>query len=397
MERSSPWFEDAQLLERPGFGTQEDALFSLPVSVPIWAFLFALTKPARRLVLNEQLSTRDILRDTLSVYFKVLVTTTLTATLLLVALLMYVAPFLIIFPFLLRAPYEASKGAWPWEAVSRSSRAVFRTSSTSSMARNDVFYAFAAFAALRLAVDSLISVGLPFMVLEVLDSVLFGTVLFALWYQCFASFLNGDAAMSGHLNPGNVADLRTPTKSQKDQFFLGKSFGDVRTVGSVVGVLAIMEFVGFYEEPERLIYPTDHLVQPGHASPEFTLNELDGPTKTSSDYLGTPTIYYLWAPWCNLCEVQNNVMKELQIDVGDEVDIVSIALSFEENDELRDYVQEHKVNYEVLVGDDDVSEQFNLNSYPTVILVDAKGLVHSNWAGSALSDEIHSALKELEK
>ncbi len=72
-------------------------------------------------------------------------------------------------------------------------------------------------------------------------------------------------------------------------------------------------------------------------------------------------------------------------------------MSFEEPDELRDYVQEHEVNYEVLVGDDDVSEQFNLNSYPTVILVDAKGQVHSNWAGSALSEEIHLALEELER
>lgn len=175
---------------------------------------------------------------------------------------------------------------------------------------------------------------------------------------------------------------------------VGRMFGTLRFITPVVGI-ATMVLVMAFEPDSRTIYPTDHLIQPGHAAPEFSLPALDGPIKTSSEYFGTPTLYYLWAPWCGTCTAQNEVMKGVQLSVGNEVNVVSIAVSFRDLDELREYVRDHEINYEVLVGNDDISDQFNLNSYPTVVLVDADGLVRSNWAGSALSEEIHSALEEI--
>ncbi len=47
----------------------------------------------------------------------------------------------------------------------------------------------------------------------------------------------------------------------------------------------------------------------------------------------------------------------------------------------------------ILQGNEEVSEAFRINSYPTIVLVGADGRVQKNWAGSALLEEM---LKEIE-
>ena len=153
------------------------------------------------------------------------------------------------------------------------------------------------------------------------------------------------------------------------------------------------------DEPgERLVYPTDHLIQPGESIPSFELADLSGTLRKSDDLKGKPAILMLWAPWCGPCSDQHRIMRELSaMDTG--VNIAAIALDYDSTQELRDYAASRGLRYMILQGNEEVSEAFRINSYPTIVLVGPDGRVQKNWAGSALLEEMLNeidALKSLD-
>jgi hypothetical protein len=79
------------------------------------------------------------------------------------------------------------------------------------------------------------------------------------------------------------------------------------------------------------------------------------------------------------------------MDTG--VNIAAIALDYDSTKELQDYAASRGLRYMILQGNEEVSEAFRINSYPTIVLVGADGRVQKNWAGSALLEEL---LKEIE-
>ena len=367
------------------------SLLSIVVTGTIWALLFSLAIPARRLVFGGSIPTGHLvmephprhltqldLRLIAQVYPKVLATTILTSILLMVAALMCVLPFFFLLPLVVRAPYESTLGAGPIEAIRRSFRSARAHHSLAAGASNEIVNGVIALFLISILGDLMVSYfGISEIAPQIMFSVLRIGVFFMLWHICLANFLNGDAAMAGALVPENIARLRTPSKPPLDRFFLGKFFMAVRMIVPVIGIALIASHI--MGEMQR--QSTANLPPPGTPAPEFTLSELDGPLKESAEYQGTPTILYFWAPWCAPCAGQTAELHELMDEVGDEVDIVSIALSFGDLDEIRDYVREKDVRYTVLIGDDELLEYYKIGSFPTVMLLDANGLVISNWTG----------------
>jgi len=356
----------------------------------VWTLMISLAIPARRLALGGSFPLQQESKLIASAFPRILATTILTSILLLGATLMCVLPVFILLPLVVRAPYEATLGAGPIEAFRRSFRASRAHPTTSLAATNEILNAIIAltlfFILGQLAVSSLeISAIVP----QIVISVVRIGVMFTLWHVCLASFLNGDAAMAGALVPENIARLRTPSKPPADRFFLGRLFSAVRMIFPVIGIALIVSHV----MGEMQKQSTASLPQPGIPAPEFSLIELDGPTHESSDYLGTPTVLYFWAPWCAPCAGQTVELHALMDEMGGDVDIVSIALSFRNLDQVRDYVRDKEVRYTVLIGDDELLEHYKINSFPTVILLDKDGVVISNWTGVTSKQKL---LKEIQ-
>lgn len=364
-------------------------VLSILLMAIVWALMFSLAIPARRLAFGGSFPIQQESKLIADAFPRILATTILTSMLLLGATLMCVFPGLILLPLVVRAPYEATLGAGPIEAIRRSFRASRVHSTMNVVAANAITNAVIAIALLSILGQLLVtSFGIPAFLPQVVVSLLWVGVIFTLWHVCLASFLNGDAAMAGALVPENIARLRTPGKEPMDRFFLSGFFSAVRIVFPLIGIaLIVSHLLGEMEKQS-----TADLPQPTTQAPEFSLPELDGPIKESSEFLGTPTILYFWAPWCAPCANQTVELHKLMDELGDEVDIVSIALSFGELDEVRDYVQDKEVGYTVLIGDDELLEHYKIGSFPTLMLLDAEGTVVSNWTGVTRKSTLLKAL-----
>ena len=128
----------------------------------------------------------------------------------------------------------------------------------------------------------------------------------------------------------------------------------------------------------------DH-IEDGQLAPAFSLQPLANSTSdtmvSSESLKGKKTVLYFWAPWCTVCKAQSGIISSLHEKNGEEYNVQSIALSYEQVADVQAYVQEHEVTYPVLLGNPGMSTEWNISAYPTVYILNSKGEVASSTSG----------------
>lgn len=117
-------------------------------------------------------------------------------------------------------------------------------------------------------------------------------------------------------------------------------------------------------------------------APDFSLGTLDGRDRVSLESLkGKPTVLVLWAPWCGVCGAESSTISALRESVGDDANVISIALEYEQVSEVQGFVDKHEVDYPVLLGNKALTDAFKVSAFPTVYILDEEGKVSSSLVG----------------
>lgn len=107
----------------------------------------------------------------------------------------------------------------------------------------------------------------------------------------------------------------------------------------------------------------------GQPAPEFELPALDGGTVSSRSYLGQPLIVNFWATWCGPCLHEIPVLQEIERTAG--VAVVAIALDEDGEAVVRPFVEKHRMEYTVLLGDPETFARYGGWAIPYTLLLDA--------------------------
>ena len=142
----------------------------------------------------------------------------------------------------------------------------------------------------------------------------------------------------------------------------------------------------------------------GKDSPGFSLEKLDGTPLASSDLRGKNHLIYFWFSGCPPCVKIAPHLVELQRKFGTKnFTVVAINadkfLELEKTDEERAaYVRKTGFTFPVAHLNQATQEVYgNVNVYPTLFLVDSKGIVQKHYVNyqplKTLSDDVENLLK----
>ena len=127
----------------------------------------------------------------------------------------------------------------------------------------------------------------------------------------------------------------------------------------------------------------------GATAPDFTFTTLEGKTIRLSEFKGKRVVLDFWATWCPPCRKEIPHLIRLVNDTSRE-DFVAVGISDEEEDVLRPFVKNNGMNYHVARADKLPPPYDSIQSIPTTLFIDRRGVIQKVLVGYQDFDTLKS-------
>jgi thiol-disulfide isomerase/thioredoxin len=131
--------------------------------------------------------------------------------------------------------------------------------------------------------------------------------------------------------------------------------------GKELAIFAVI-FFGITAWQTKDMLGTDGSVEAAAA----VLPSLSGDTRSLTES-GKPTLVYFFAPWCNICKLSIGNLEGLD---NDKFNIVTVALDYDSIEAVQAFAQEQELSMPVLLGTNDLKQEFKIKGYPSYYLLD---------------------------
>jgi thiol-disulfide isomerase/thioredoxin len=128
--------------------------------------------------------------------------------------------------------------------------------------------------------------------------------------------------------------------------------------------------------------------------PAFKGKTLPGESFSNETLKGRPVLIQFWATWCGYCRRDQPAVERI---VKESPEIVVLAVSVNESrQKVRKYLEGAPRTAKIVVNEDtNLPALFPVNSFPTYVLVDAKGGIVDMQEGSGGYEALRELLKKL--
>ena len=140
-------------------------------------------------------------------------------------------------------------------------------------------------------------------------------------------------------------------------------------------------------------------------APEFVLLNASGKSVPLSDFKGRPLLLDLWATKCGGCVKEIPSFIEIhRAYAGRGLAVVGISMDILYEDLkgpaeawslVNPFVESHKVDYPILMGDDGIAKRYSVQALPVTYLIDRRGRIAAKYVGVVDRANIEANIKML--
>ena len=141
------------------------------------------------------------------------------------------------------------------------------------------------------------------------------------------------------------------------------------------------------------------------AAPAFSLSDAAGKRVRLSDYRGKTVLLNFWATECGGCILEIPLLVQMDQSYKNDGLIVlgiSMDISYENLKNAQEgwgrvkpFVQAHRIEYPVLMGDDQVTKIYDIEALPVSYLIDKSGRIAATYLGVLDKANVEANIKIL--
>ncbi len=132
-------------------------------------------------------------------------------------------------------------------------------------------------------------------------------------------------------------------------------------------------------------------------APNFSLQDSQGRTVRLADYKGKVILLDFWATWCGPCKIEIPWFIEFQRQYKDRgFSVIGVSMDEGGWEVVRPFVDEMRMNYPVLIGNDDTTSAYGgVDVLPTTFIIDKQGRIVATHMGLTSRSEFEDTIKSL--
>lgn len=139
----------------------------------------------------------------------------------------------------------------------------------------------------------------------------------------------------------------------------------------------------------RVLQETSHET----ISPKTTCRSLDSKEVKSRSYEGNIVVLNFWATWCQNCQQEIAMLKQLA--ESSDVKVVGIALDEGGLKTVKPFVEKNGMNYTVLLGNQDIFDRFKGFAIPYTVVLDREQRIINIYRGPTTKESLEQDLKKV--
>ena len=137
----------------------------------------------------------------------------------------------------------------------------------------------------------------------------------------------------------------------------------------------------------------------GMQAEDFSLIDLEGKTKSLSQYRGKIVLVNFWATWCKPCTTEMPAMQTIYDKLRDKGFVVLAVNELEDDAKVREHIKQYGHTFPVLMDrGNKVANQFGVFGLPVSVFIDEKGVVQEYIKGGLLTeDKINQTIQRIQE
>ena len=167
-----------------------------------------------------------------------------------------------------------------------------------------------------------------------------------------------------------------------DETILKMKNYDEREINKRQQSILLPEGFEFRSAKNKLIIPT---ISENQEAPQFSLKNLEEVEVQLKDYLGKVVLLEFTALGCSACEAAVPFLKTLAEKNDQDFAFISIMCYTNNVNSLKRYTKKNKLNYDLLIADDETIKNYKVIGTPLFVLLDKRGTI--KWANMGYTNE----------